>query len=502
MGNTCNAGDVITPDTTNVCNKKGETHTVPGFCAVQGIGAKPSRSEFCAKLSNAGEWIVDDDNFTGCPFRPGSNNTQNIPCCDGLCRLPGHTLGCIRENFTGDKLQCCRNNYDNKPADGREKFCFSDIAKQNTCDPDYRDINSNACREELGKYCSGTLDTDDPRSTQWLNRWYQNGPNGELNCTDVIYQNVFKNFDDGTSESELVKVFLKFNVDLGLCNTEIPENILIKADGLYWAKSIIQDAMIKYTEQGFTIGSLPGSRSSNPWEIFIYQNICCPLPGVCQEGLGEVCADKTMDQMSINTLLAQWCGCHMPNENYLEYSQKYNIQKPCTPVCNRLGTIPLTGINNNPINCKQNICVIDDISIDIINTQIGGGLNINQLCNNCTGGQCTCIISNSNIEIRNSIINNNVNAITNKCGTFNCTTLNPGTNGMGPTLITVPCSDINYNPYEEYDKELTIKNNQARKNSWIYTIIIALLALVAIYLIILYVHPSSIPKGLTINNEV
>jgi hypothetical protein len=149
------------------------------------------------------------------------------------------------------------------------------------------------------------------------------------------------------------------------------------------------------------------------------------------------------------------------------------------------------GIDNVPIKCEQDICLIDDINISIVNTQVGGGVNFNQYCNNCQGGNCTCVISNNKIDIATSSIGGNVIPGLQNCGETNCKQQNPNTGkGQGPEYITVPCDEFGYNPYNDYNDVVNQEKNQARKKSWTLTIIITLISLIIIYLIIIFVHPK------------
>jgi hypothetical protein len=122
---------------------------------------------------------------------------------------------------------------------------------------------------------------------------------------------------------------------------------------------------------------------------------------LCQDGLDRVCETQTAQRISLNPAIAQWCGCHLPPQEYEDYSVKFNIPPECTPMCNRSGTIPIVGINAEPVNCKQNVCLIDEVTVNLINAQIGGGITFDQICGNCGGNPCSCIISNTEIDIIN-----------------------------------------------------------------------------------------------------
>ena len=157
-------------------------------------------------------------------------------------------------------------------------------------------------------------------------------------------------------------------------------------------------------------------------------------------------------------------------------------------MCNRAGTIPIVGINGEAINCRQTICLIDDVTLNLVNAQIGGGIEFNQICGNCPGAQCSCIVSNTTIDIENSTIGGNFVPVGEGCGSFLCSQTNPGT--TGPNIINVPCDGTaGFNPYAEFEAEQAAAQEAARKNAWVWTLIAIGIALMLIYLIIFVVHP-------------
>jgi hypothetical protein len=68
----------------------------------------------------------------------------------------------------------------------------------------------------------------------------------------------------------------------------------------------------------------------------------------------------------------------------------------CDPLCTRQETIPLDDGMGNFLQCKNDTCVIDDVSIEASRSTVGGTINFDQICNNCN--PCTCIISGINIS--------------------------------------------------------------------------------------------------------
>lgn len=513
MGNGSSCDEYPEPDTSNLCNVNLGEQTpdpMPHFCTMLGVGGNSYRSEFCGLMSSAGEWGEPDTFKNTCSYND-CNMYQDIGfgCCGGACcGIVGGGLLCSRQSFTGDPVTCCFNDLECSDQDPNSNpaACFSDQAKQNTCAngitattgpfayqpvPNYRSIVSTDCQDVLLQYCTGTLPTDNPNSTDWLDRWTQNA-GGPGSCSYALARNLY--MTGGTGHC-----FIPPSPIPGLCS--ISPAYPIDSEGYFWGQELVTAVMAKYTAQGFDIGALPGFPGYNPFQDYLYSTVCCPFPGLCQDGLQVACSTYTSQRISLNPAVAQWCGCHLPDNEYEEYSVKYNIPPQCTPMCNREGTIPIVGINADPVLCEQDICLIDGVTVNLISSQVGGGINFNQVCGNCPNAQCSCIISDTTIDVANSTIGGNLVPVREGCGNLTCTQTNPGT--TGPATITVPCgTTAGYNPYAEYDAAVTAAQDQAQKSSFLWTLLIIGIALVLIFLIILFVHPNLYPgEGAVISRE-
>lgn len=483
----------------NICNVSLGAQmpdALPNFCTLRGFGGNNQRATYCQKMSKAGEWGDPFDIHNGCKYND-CNNYQQVEtgCCDGCCGIIGGGLLCTRQSFTGDPLTCCLNDYS---CNSTNSACFSDDTQQNTCAdgtlgtgsfegqyvPNYRSLVSPDCQDVFLQYCTGNLPDDDQNSTDWLDRWTTN--NGGIgSCANILARNMF-----ATSGHTCGTVP---PITPGICSINPP--LPINSQGYFWAQNLVSETMAKYAAQGFEIGTLPGFPGYNPFQDFLYSNVCCPYPGLCQDGLNIACARYTSQRISLNPAVSQWCGCHLPDAEYQSYSAKYNIPPECTPMCNRSGTIPIIGINATPVLCKQNICLIDGVTVNLINAQIGGGIDFDQVCGNCGGGaQCSCIVSDTTVDISNSTIGGNVIPVSEGCGALTCSQTNPGT--TGPSTITVPCgTTAGFNPYAQYEAEVAAAQAAAKKDSFLITLIIIGAALVIIFLIILFIHPNLYPSS-------
>lgn len=499
MGTNC--GSHSSPQTDNLCHVSVgdlEPNPMPGFCTLLGPAGDSYRNSFCNQMSTAGEWGDPSTDENNCSYND-CNGFQDFGfgCCDGCCGIIGGGVKCRRLSFTGDPVTCCLNDLDcSSDSSNTNPLCFSDAAKQNTCadgqngQPNYRSIVSLNCQGALQQYCTGTLPSDDPNSTAWLSRWTVNN-GGTGSCAYAIGRNIFQAGGTGHCFTPPTPI-------PGICSA--PPPLPIDSEGYFWAQQLISSALAKYSEQGFTLGSLPGFPGYNPFQDFLYSNICCPYPGLCQNGLDIACSTTTAQRISLNPNVAQWCGCHLPAGEYQSYSVLYNIPPECTPMCNRAGTVPIVGINATPVTCQQNVCLIDNVTVNLINSQIGNGINFTQVCGNCSG-QCSCVVANTTIDIANSTIGGNLVPINEGCGNFNCMQTNPGT--TGPSMIPVPCgTTAGFNPYAQYQAEVAAEQAAANKSAIFWTLVAIGAALFVIFLIIFFIHPNLYPsEGVVISRS-
>jgi hypothetical protein len=468
---------------------------MPGFCTLLGPAGDSYRNQFCADMSAAGEWgnpvtIQNECSYNDC----NAYQDFGFGCCQGCCGILGGGMECTRLSFAGDPVTCCLNDYNCNQAS--TAACFSDSGQQNTCAngnngaPNYRNVVSGDCQDVMTQYCTGTLATDDPDSIAWLDRWTANS-GGPGSCTNVLYRNMFS--IGGTGHCWTVPPIEPTQIcGIGLAGITGP----IDANGYFWAQGLVTAAMTRYQEQGFVIGSLPGFAGYNPFQDWLYGTVCCPYPGLCQSGLDTACETYTAQRISLDPAIASWCGCHLPEGEYEAYSSMYNIPPQCTPMCNRIGTVPIVGINADPVLCEQSVCLIDGVTLNLVQAQVGGGIQFNQICANCgqtdaSGDiiQCSCVVADTTIDITNSTVGGVVVPVGENCGNVSCTQTNPGI--TGPTAIPVDCDTTgSQNPYAEFEVAQAAADAQSLKNSVIWTLVIIGLGLLIVFLLILLFYPN------------
>lgn len=475
------------PVPVNTCNTDiGELGPpVQNFCTMAGVGGDGIRNSFCSSISNAGEWNGQNEQI------PASCNYSMYDKQDGIAGvcIPGEgpgTLGaglrCRRSAFTGDPLQCCLNDYDYNHVNSN---CFSDSGEQRTCpkvDPLYpsmgstRNITSDACQNRVMAYCTGTLPGDDPNSLEWMDRWNPGG-----SCIYALYRNMFAGVPGG----------VPIPIPTDVCGIIPPAPV--DSRGLDWGQRLIKAAMLKYESQGFVIGSDPvdsnGSpaRSYHPFQNLLYSQVCCPYSALCQTGLSKVCSNKTADSISTALTMTKWCGCHLPGAEYQEYSAKFNIPRQCNPTCNRPDVIPITSGAATPVLCDRNICIIDNSTINLLNTNVGGMTNISQICGSCGAGQCACSITNTDFTLNNTTVGGNLDIIRSQCGTLSCVT--NSNQSIGPDSTIGVCTDAIEDPLAQYKEKLNEEKLKAWRSSTFWTIVVLIVSLFIMALLILFIKP-------------
>lgn len=135
------------------------------------------------------------------------------------------------------------------------------------------------------------------------------------------------------------------------------------------------------------------------------------LPGICDDFLTGWCEQYTREETINNPTLTSFCGCYVPpNPNYLKFTvtppgcvgKKCTEQPQCDPLCRRSTTVQKAVQEAGTlITCSQNVCVIDQVAIDIVNSQIGNNVNFTSICPACGGGNaknCLCVIAGVNVS--------------------------------------------------------------------------------------------------------
>lgn len=492
-----NCGTRHEPNLSNVCTLdqigNGDTlnYRLPNFCTGT-VGFDDIREEFCQRIGGGNEWDFDHSTTPGdCYLLFGDRNDgisiDELGCCHFDCAVPGMGTTCKRIAYNGNPNDCC---FRDLSYNSLEIYCYDNNNRTNTCPPQYRSIVGDSCQTLLSPFCSGDdLDLSNPTQLETLKeRWLgsSGSPSSSLpRCQYYLNRLMFNNP----------------NVAGLMSGNPINSSLFVNRQGFQAASQVMNRLIANYTEAGYQIGAIPGfpGYDSEDFQSSIIFPICSTIPGLCEASLENVCGAVTTDQLTSQPSLVPWCGCYMNNSQYEHYVDNFQINKECTPVCARQGNIPLANNSGYGVTlCEQSVCLIDNVTIALESTQIGGDINFAQFCGSCSNSTitgtsssnndfntnvstCQCIIDGLSLTAANSAIGGNVN-LSESCGPSSiCYQKNP--NGNDPPNIQVPCdAGPHYNPN---DDPAVIARREAEEAARQRRII--MVTLVIIFLIIIVV---------------
>jgi Family of unknown function (DUF5857) len=176
-------------------------------------------------------------------------------------------------------------------------------------------------------------------------------------------------------------------------------------------------------------------------------------PGFCDLILNQYCAQFTREDLLNDKVLQNICGCHLTggtggreaHGNLTNLGSKPltanqypypGITTACDPICNYTDTIPYS-----TQKCDSTVCILDDVNINIVNSDVKGDVNINQVCEGGgKGKRSDCYISGVDIDS----INSSTGGVVLKQGCNACFAFCPddGWSSKGPAgAVKVDCGD-------------------------------------------------------------
>ncbi len=347
-------------------------------------------------------------------------------------------------------------NYEGKTPQYRN--CFT--REGTTCPPEYRNIISPQCTSLIRDHCFGnptmrTLNTSVEES------WELNSA-GTGECAKWIGRSLYgdrgrwTNFIDVVNSRGILPPFVGTNLtgdSLSIILQQIPTMFDIRRDVFppvppnNFAKNIEPIFFALYKSYNLAL-------YDNGW-------------------LAGQCSSFSQEDVIGNNLLRMWCGCLL---NPDIYSSIYpTISSECTPFCNSSDVIQVG------TQCQGSLCIIDDITINIINST-AGTVSIEQYCNACatnTNTDTTTVSQKCNCILGANI---NITAIESKIGNITIDQIcQTGKNGTT-------------NPQDQ------INQTGANLLPWGGDIPVSVIAMIVIivFLIISLRHNSSIRNGLLI----
>lgn len=137
---------------------------------------------------------------------------------------------------------------------------------------------------------------------------------------------------------------------------------------------------------------------------------CKSMPGVCEPVQSYMCNQCNRDQITSSNAFLTFCGCNsnptLTNNTFYSNTLS-NFDPACDPLCTNSKAIQnvdtTTGITQQ---CNANVCVIDNVSINAVDTTFGQLPSFTQVCPACADGTGNCVC----------IINANFNNISNVAG--------------------------------------------------------------------------------------
>jgi hypothetical protein len=315
--------------------------------------------------------------------------------------------------------QCAYPGYSTYSS-GYNYFCQS-----NWDDPIYTDINTKAgC-------CGGVLSDSsscDPESCP-LGTDASDSANCQATmesfCTSDVWGGVTLPPDSSFSAPTACDNYIKSSA----------QGVKLNSNGLSPSAALVQSAVNDFY---VTNAHLP--TDNHPF-VSKAIDLCAQYPGTCDPILSTVCQNYTVSDLDPSTHISTWdptgmnllktCGCFLPEAQY--YTQG-NMTVPCSTICNFPGTVPQGNPATGKANtCTGGVCVIDDVSLNLVNSY-SGALNFNQICNACPPGeQCSCYLSNITLNSQDSTYG--AESISSNCDT--CFSLS---NGQFPIATPISCN--------------------------------------------------------------
>jgi len=148
--------------------------------------------------------------------------------------------------------------------------------------------------------------------------------------------------------------------------------------------------------------------------------VCQNYPGGCDNVLTQECSGFTRNDLKNNPNMGKLCGCFMADSEYDKYTGAFGVTKICDPACVLQSAVkPKDSANQfETLHCHQSICVIDDVTISILQKSSTGDITFAQACSSCSGGAgCTCNISDISIQSVQSTIKDI--SLSQNCGGIN-----------------------------------------------------------------------------------
>ena len=151
----------------------------------------------------------------------------------------------------------------------------------------------------------------------------------------------------------------------------------------------------------------PGEDGYNEFQDVLHDACTDPatIGGACNNYLcNKLCPQFSYTELGEKSKRADFCGCHVLPPG--SPSDIFGDNISCYPLCHRIETVQLfDSTTGEPQLCPGTLCVIDDITINVAESDIGGDIDFTNICPSCPvidnpspdDERCKCIISGINI---------------------------------------------------------------------------------------------------------
>jgi hypothetical protein len=454
MSNSCNTGSEKSSYTGTFSQRdlvdlnKGDYKISPGGCVQNSInpdckrlipldngeyianGAGPG-CNMCSAYYGAEKGVVAGNGTTECC------STGGIPIVGSKCQVQ-------RVAFNGDPVSCCLKSTSsvlypqltgNSIVQGDPSGYWSKIDgdENYTCSTD--SLFSCSTNEMSGQIASICGNFPPAIQKSVVRAWQKGKPIDKIDPTGYCYNYVVNSGDRAASTNVLNNGITSLVNSITLNNPKRGINNIVNnsnnIENMTNDQAVVFSNMLELCQNGSVAGVCDGS-----------------LTGVCSEYTRdeifgfykkylELSVSNDPNDIAKSVVyknLYQACGCHLSPNQYTKWNNLGvdGVNVSCDPLCMLPNVVPQFA-NGVQSKCSQNLCILDNISIDIINSQTGD-INFNTLCGgSCSGGNCRCIFSNINVLQTGSTVGN-IN-FTQSCG-GNCSTPDPSSPG---NFIQVDC---------------------------------------------------------------
>ena len=230
----------------------------------------------------------------------------------------------------------------------------------------------------------GTITDSNINLTSFYN-WWQN-PINSGNIATIISTNV----KNDTTACQAARKYNDYLLQIFFCNNAPGKNFSPRIEGTNSSYSAqLASLHLYFIKQGGS--GLGYCQTKTP-----------PL-------LQSFCSDITPDGQNVSQFIAgnpkyfSWCGCYsLPSEFADKFKADLDTKEKlaCNPLCNYFDSIKLyqeegVGSFYNTVTCIETICVIDDITLKVVDSE--GKIDFKQICKGChnQAGNCLCIIDTS-----------------------------------------------------------------------------------------------------------